>query len=55
MASEMVEVNREDLEEFKKRYEQTSPNGVFKFKGRVIIKEYAKYLIEYLEQRSGEG
>ena len=46
-----ISINEEELKELKKLYEKTPPKGVFMFKGREILKEYAGYLIQYLEQQ----
>ena len=49
MSSESVMIDREDLVELKKLYEKSLTGEVFLFKGKEVLKEYAKYLIEYLD------
>jgi len=44
-----ITINRDDLKELKRLYEACPPGGTFMFKGHEILKEYAKYMIEYLE------
>jgi hypothetical protein len=46
-----LDMTREDLEELKKLYEKAKPGEVFLFKGREVLREYAKYVIEYLEPK----
>ena len=41
----------EKLVEFKKLYEQTNSGETFMFYDREVLKEYAKYIIEYLEPK----
>ncbi|MFA6971809.1 MAG: hypothetical protein WC208_10460 [Gallionella sp.] len=36
------------LKKLKKEYEACN-SGTFSFEGHILVKEYAKYLIEYLE------
>jgi len=43
------------LAEFKKLYERTEKGGVFLFEGKEVLKEYAGYLIEYLENQFKKG
>jgi hypothetical protein len=52
--SHFISMTREDLRELKRLYEETPEKGVFIFKGKEVLKEYAKYLIEYLEQQFEE-
>ena len=51
MASDMITINKEELKDLKALYEKTAPGGIFIFKGREVLKEYAKYMIEYLESQ----
>lgn len=48
--SHMV-VTRKDLEELKRLYKASKPGEVFKFKGEDVLHDYAKYLIEFLEDK----
>lgn len=43
------------LKAFKALYEKTPPRQTFMFEGREILKEYAKYVIEYLETQFKRG
>lgn len=43
--------DRDKLEKLKRRYKECPEGGTFEFEGKEILKSYAKYLIEYLEQR----
>ena len=45
----MVSITEEDLKELKRLYEKAEPGEVFIFKGREVLKEFAKYMIEYVE------
>jgi len=49
MSTGMITINEEDLKELKALYEKAPPGGIFMFKNREVLKEYAKYMIEYLE------
>lgn len=49
-----VSFSQEDLKEFKKLYEATPAKGIFIYKGNEFLKEYAKYVIEYLEGKFAE-
>lgn len=51
--SERILISREDLKELKRLYEKTPAEGVFIFKNREWLKEFAGYCIEYLEQQFG--
>jgi len=44
-------VDKKDLAELKRLYKKAAPGSTFMFKGQEVLKEYAKYLIEYLETR----
>lgn len=50
-----ISVTKEDIPKLKKLYEDTPDGGTFLFQGKEVLKEYAKYLIEYLEQQLGGG
>jgi DNA-binding transcriptional ArsR family regulator len=52
--TEHVLWNRKDLKELKVLYEKAEPKGTFTYKGHEILKEYAKYLIQYLESKLKE-
>lgn len=51
MSNDAIYIDKEDLKELKRLYEATPPGGVFIFKEREVLKEYAKYMIEYLETK----
>jgi len=56
MAEELKElaklvINKSDLKKLKALYNKADPGEVFEFKGEQVLKEYAKYLIEYLETK----
>lgn len=36
--------------DFKARYEACEPGGTFLFEGNEVLKEYAKYVIQYVER-----
>jgi len=46
-----VNINRDDLKKLKRLYKKAKPGEVFLFKDHEILKEYAKYMIEYLESK----
>lgn len=48
-----MNINHEEFKELKRLYKQAKPGEVFLFKGEKILKEYAKYMIEYLESLTG--
>lgn len=50
----MIEFNPAKLKRLKAAYEKAAPGAVFEFDGHEYLKEYAKYLIEYLEGRLGK-
>ena len=50
---DMVSISREDLKELKRLYKECK-SETFMFKGREFLKGYAKYMIEYLDNRFGE-
>lgn len=39
----------EDFQELKRLYAKAQPSEVFLFKGQEVLKEYAGYMIEYIE------
>jgi len=41
----------QSFKEFKRLYENCKPKGVFKFEEHDVLKEYAKYLIQYVESK----
>ena len=55
MTKVYISFTPEKLKEFKKLYEATKPNGIFIFEGREVLKEYAKYVIIYLEGKFKGG
>ena len=56
---EMLEFDREKTEKFRKAYSlaKIKQNGskTFLFEGHEFVLDYAKYLLEYLEDRYLEG
>jgi len=46
-----ITITAEDLKELKRLYDQAKPGEVFIFKGKQVLKEYAKYLIEYAKSK----
>lgn len=50
-----IQFTPEKLKEFKKLYERTEKGATFVFEGKEVLKEYAKYVIEYLEGKFGKG
>jgi hypothetical protein len=49
-----IEFTPEKLKAFKKLYEGTEAGKTFMFEGKEVLKEYAKYVIEYLEPKFKE-
>jgi hypothetical protein len=47
----VIKVNRDDLKELKRLYEKAQPGEIFIFKEKEVLKEYAKYMIEHLENQ----
>jgi len=45
--TDLISFNQEDYEALKKLY-NTSDDSILIFKGKQILKTYAKYLLEYL-------
>lgn len=45
----MVEFNQQKLERLKKAYAKAGKGEVFVFEGNKYVKEYAGYMIQYLE------
>ena len=48
---EMVSFEATSLPALKEAYEKCAPGEVFIFEGHELLKEYARYLIEYLEMQ----
>jgi len=46
-----IAVSEKDLQDLKVLYNKTDPGKTFIFKGHEILREYAKYMIEYLETK----
>ena len=44
-----ISITLKSLKELKDLYNKAKPGEVFLFQGKEILKEYAKYLIEYVE------
>lgn len=55
MPEQQICITMEELEDFKKMYEKAGPGEVFIFKGNQFLKEYAKYLIQFLEKEYGDA
>jgi hypothetical protein len=53
-SDDSISMTREDHKELKRLYEAAPAGGVFTFKGKEVLKEFAKYMIEYLEKQFGE-
>lgn len=54
MENKKISVNKQELEELKKLHKETPDHSTFFFKGHEFLKEYAGYLIQYLEQQFGK-
>ena len=52
MSNRIIGVTRKDFEELKELYKNCKADS-FMFRGREILKQYAKYMIEYLEIKFG--
>ena len=52
---DLISFTPEKLVVFKKLYEATEDGKTFMFEGREVLKEYAKYMIEYLEPKLAEA
>ena len=46
---EITSITEGEFEELKRLCNECEDDGIFKFKGLDVYKDYAKYLIEYLE------
>ena len=46
-----IEMDRKDLVELKELYKKHKDGGAFWFKGHQVLPSYAKYLIQYLEEK----
>ena len=51
---ETVNINKKTFKELKKLYQETKPGETFIFQDKEILKEYAKYMIEWLETQHKE-
>lgn len=53
MSGEMVSFSRDDLSVFKGKYRQavSDNRNSFSYRGKVYLTDYAKYVIEYLEDQ----
>jgi hypothetical protein len=49
-----ISFTKEKVEEFKKAYASTLDGGTFMFEGKLVLKDYARYVIEYLEGKFKE-
>jgi len=50
-SDDFVTITPGEFEVLKKKYEACEDGGTFKFKGKGVLKEYAKYLIQYIESK----
>lgn len=50
-SNNVLNITFEDFKNLKKKYKTCKKGEIFIFKGQKILKEYAKYLIEYLEDK----
>jgi len=50
-SNNFIKISKEEIDNFKKSYNKCKPGETFFFEGEEILKEYAKYLIEYLESK----
>jgi hypothetical protein len=50
---ESIDINQEELQELKQKYEQAADEGraQFVFKSKILLTSYAKYLIQYLDDK----
>ena len=44
-----VKITSDNIKEFEKAYHQCEDGGVFDFKGKPVLKAYAKYVLQYFE------
>lgn len=49
--SEHIVFDKESFTEFKKKYEECPDGSTFIFQGKELYKAFAKYIIEYAEQK----
>ena len=42
-----VKITADNIHEFEKAYNQCEDGGVFDFKGKKVLKSYAKYVLQY--------
>ena len=47
----ILEIDLNSFIELKRLYNEAKPNSVFIFQGQELLREYAKYLIEYLQPK----
>ena len=47
----MMNFTAESIPALRSAYEKCAPGEVFMFEGHELLKEYARYLIEYLEMQ----
>jgi hypothetical protein len=48
-----IKITEKDFEELKRLYNNAKPNEVFTFKGKELLKEYAGYVIEHIQNQIG--
>ena len=46
-----ITVSRADMTELRRLHDAAKPGEVFLFKGQQVLREYAYYLLEYLQQQ----
>lgn len=46
-----IMINKDEFNELKRLYSITKKGEVFLFKGELVLNDYAKYLIEFLEPK----
>lgn len=51
--NDMIKIDDKDFEELKRLYSIAKEGEVFIFKGKQLLKEYAGYMIEYIESKIG--
>lgn len=49
-----ISVAKEDIPRLERLYNATPDGGTFMFKGQLLLKEYAKYVLEYVKSQFEE-
>ena len=47
--NDLLKMSPENIKIFKRKYKSCKDGGTFFFEGREVLKDYAKYIIEYLD------